>query len=42
VDSLCGRANDAGIQVALLLTMAASSLQLLCNPAQNEPEEEAL
>ena len=37
VDCLCGRANDA-----LLLTMAASSLQLLCNPAQNEPEEEAL
>ena len=42
VDCLCGRANDAGIQVALLLTMAASSLQLLCNPAQNEPEEKTL
>ena len=42
VDCLCGRANDVGIQVALLLTMAASSLQLLCNPAQNEPEEKTL
>ena len=26
----------------LLLTMAASSLQLLCNPAQNEPEEKTI
>ena len=42
IDCLCGRANDAGIQVALLLTMAASSLQLLCNPAQNEPEEKTI
>ena len=42
VDCLCDRANDAGIQVALLLTMAASSLQLLCNPAQNEPEEKTI
>ena len=42
IDCLCGRANDVGIQVALLLTMAASSLQLLCNPAQNEPEEKTL